>query len=66
MGFVRSRLKIPIIDFASTTYLSEIKSISKSYLATIFTKFLTSLIEASETFKVYNMFNILVSMSESC
>ena len=36
-----------MIDFASTTYLPDVKSTSKSYFATMFTKSLTSLIELS-------------------
>jgi hypothetical protein len=42
IGFERLRLKIPIIDFASTTYLPDVRSTSKSYLDTRFTKSFTS------------------------
>ena len=47
IGLDKSKLKIPMIDFASTTYLPDVKSTSKSYLLTIFTKSFTSLIELS-------------------
>ena len=45
IGLFRSRLKIPIIDLASITYLPDSKSMSKLKPATISTKSFTSLIE---------------------
>ena len=47
MGFAKSRLKMPIMDFASTTYLPEVRSISKLYLFTVLTNTFTSLMELS-------------------
>lgn len=48
-GLLSSRLNIPIIDFTSTTYLSDTISKSHSKAVTAFTKFLTSLIVSSLT-----------------
>ena len=53
IGFDKFRLKIPIIDFASTTYLPEVKSTSKSYFETMFTNSFTSLIELSIKLNVF-------------
>ena len=61
IGLDKSKLKIPMIDFASTTYLPDVKSTSKSYLLTIFTKSFTSLIELSNKSNVFIILFLLIS-----
>ena len=53
IGLDRSRLKIPIIDFASMTYLPETRSKSTSNLAKSFTKDLTLSMEFNEILTVF-------------
>ena len=48
IGLERSKLKIPMIDLASITYLPEMRSKSKSYWLIVFTKDLTLSIEFKE------------------
>ena len=63
IGLERSKLKIPMIDLASITYLPEMRSKSKSYWLIVFTKDLTFSIEFKEitTFCMsYASFNVLI------
>ena len=63
IGLERSKLKIPMIDLASITYLPEMRSKSKSYWLIVFTKDLTLSIEFKEitTFCMsYASFNVLI------
>ena len=53
MGFERSRLKIPIMDFASTIYRPDERSTSKSYLLTMLTKSFTSFMDFSRILNVF-------------
>ncbi len=61
IGFERSRLNIPMIDLASTAYLPETRSMSKSKLITMFTNSLTSLIAWREILNVV-MINYLLKL----
>ena len=49
----KSKLKIPMMDFASITYLPLTKSKSVSYFVTTFTKDFTLSIEFKEIFTVF-------------
>lgn len=53
IGFDRSRLKIPIIDLASITYLPDTKSKSISNFVMSLTKDFTLSIEFNEIFTVF-------------
>jgi hypothetical protein len=53
MGLDKSRLKIPIIDLASMTYLPEIKSKSYSNCVIAFTKDFTLSMELREICTVF-------------
>lgn len=53
IGLERSRLKIPIIDFASITYLPDTRSKSTSNFVISFTKDLTLSIEFNEICTVF-------------
>ena len=52
-GLERSRLKIPMIDLASITYLPDTKSKSLSYLVIVLTNDLTLSIEFNEICTVF-------------
>ncbi len=51
-GLVRSRLKIPMIDFAFTIYLPEERSISDLKCAIVFANAFTSAMESREIIKL--------------
>ena len=53
IGLERSRLKIPMMDLASITYLPDTKSKSLSYFVISFTKDFTLSIEFNEICTVY-------------
>lgn len=53
IGLDKSRLKIPMMDFASITYLPETRSKSLSNFVISFTKDFTLSIEFNEIFTVF-------------
>ena len=53
IGFDKSKLKIPMMDFASITYLPDTKSNSASYFVTSLTKAFTLSIEFKEILTPY-------------
>ena len=53
IGLDKSKLKMPMIDFASITYLQDTKSKSQSNLLISFTNAFTLSIEFSEIFAVF-------------
>jgi hypothetical protein len=59
IGLERSRLKIPMMDFASITYLPEIKSKSYSNCEITLTKDFTFPIEFNEICTVFIIENLL-------
>ena len=59
IGLDKSRLKIPIIDFASITYLPDTKSKSLSNLVTSLTNDFTLSIEFKEICTVFSGFYLL-------
>ena len=65
MGFEMSRLKMPIMDFASIMYLPDIRSKSQSNLARILTKDLTLSIESSDILIVL-MINAFLGKTDNC
>src|SRR5699024_387424 len=61
MGLARSRLKIPIMDFASITYLPDTRSKSKSNLESSFTKDFTLSMEFKD---ICTFFMIVTSLTD--
>ena len=62
IGLDKSRLKIPMIDLASITYLPDTKSKSQSNLLISFTNAFTLSIEFSEIFNVFILRTSLFSV----
>ena len=63
IAFERSRLKIPMMDFASITYLPETKSKSVLNLVTSFTNAFTLSIEFKEIYTVFILTTSLIFCS---
>ena len=59
IGLDKSKLKMPMIDFASITYLPDTKSKSQSNLLISFTNAFTLSIEFSEIFAVFSVITSL-------